>query len=157
MSQPLAVGPDAVGLSAVGGDGAGVVVQVGVRWSDMDAYGHLNHARTVTILEEARVQWLFEPGSPTAEMAAGSVVADLHVYYRSQLTHAESPLSVLMWISRLRAADAVISYELRPAARPETAPAVTASTQLVPFDLAAQRPRRFTDGERAALKGWVRG
>ena len=23
-----------------------------VRWSDMDAYGHLNHARTVTLLEE---------------------------------------------------------------------------------------------------------
>ncbi|MEO6880026.1 MAG: thioesterase family protein [Mycobacteriaceae bacterium] len=139
------------------GAGVGVLVQVGIRWSDMDAYGHLNHARTVTILEEARVQWLFEPGSPTADMARGSVVADLHVHYRSQLTHADTPLSVLMWISRMRAADAVIAYELRPAARPESAPAVTASTQLVPFDLAAQRPRRFTDVERCALQGWVRG
>lgn len=155
MNQPVTAGLNAVGGAGVGG--AGVVVQVGVRWSDMDAYGHLNHARTVTILEEARVQWLFEPGSPTADMAAGSVVADLHVHYRSQLTHTDGPLSVLMWISRMRAADAVISYEVRPAARPEAAPAVTASTQLVPFDLVAQRPRRFTDGERVALLGWVRG
>lgn len=131
---------------------------VGVRWSDIDAYGHLNNARTVTILEEARVAWLFAPGSPTAQMAAGSVVADLHVRYLRQLDHADSPLDVLMWISRLRAADAVVQYEVRAAgAAVGSNPAVTASTQMVPFDMVAQRPRRFTDAERAALHRWVRG
>lgn len=129
---------------------------VSVRWSDMDAYGHVNHARTVTLLEEARVQWLFVPGSPTAAMAAGSVVADLHVRYRAQLAHTDSPLEVRTWISGLRAADAVVQYEVRPVATPDVHPAVTASTQMVPFDLAAQRPRRFTDVERAALEAWVR-
>ena len=130
---------------------------VPVRWSDMDAYGHVNNARVVTLLEEARVIWLFQPGSPTEEMAKGSVVADLHVRYRSQLTHLDGPLEVIMWISRLRAADAVVQYEVRPAAAPHAAPSVTASTQMVPFDMVAQRPRRFTPAERESLQGHVRG
>ena len=130
---------------------------VPLRWSDMDSYGHVNNARMVTVLEEARVDWLFAPGSATAEMAAGSVVADLHVHYRRQLVHSDGPLEVLMWLSRLRAADAVVQYEVRAVADAALTPAVTASTQMVPFDLRAQRPRRFTADERVALQGWVRG
>lgn len=152
------------GAGAVSTQGAGAMTLPGhhalvpVRWSDMDAFGHVNHARTVTLLEEARVEWLFAPGSPTEHMAAGSVVADLHVTYRAQLVHTDSPLDVLLWISRLRAADAVVRYEVRPAAAaPDSAPAITASTQMVPFDMVAQRPRRFTPQERAALERWVRG
>jgi acyl-CoA thioester hydrolase len=34
-------------------------VEVAVRWSDMDSYGHVNHARTVTLLEEARTELFF--------------------------------------------------------------------------------------------------
>jgi acyl-CoA thioester hydrolase len=136
---------------------AGYRALVPVRWSDMDAYGHVNNARVVTLLEEARVIWLFQPGSPTEEMAKGSVVADLHVRYRSQLTHLDGPLEVLMWISRLRAADAVVQYEVRPAADAAAAPSVTASTQMVPFDMVAQRPRRFSAQERESLQVHVRG
>ena len=135
---------------------AGYRALVPVRWSDMDAYGHINNARMVTLLEEARVIWLFQPGSSTQEMASGSVVADLHVRYRTQLTHLDGPLEVLMWISRLRAADAVVQYEVRPAADPGAPPSVTASTQMVPFNMAAQRPRRFSPAERQALQVHVR-
>ena len=37
------------------------VAQVPVRWSDMDAFGHINHARMVTLMEEACVDWLLSP------------------------------------------------------------------------------------------------
>lgn len=130
--------------------------EVVVRWSDMDAYGHVNHARTVTLLEEARVDMLFAPGSPTATLATGAVVADVHVRYHRQLSHADSPLEVRVWISRLRGADATFSYEVRPAASPGAVPAVTATTQVVAFDLTHQRPRRLTPAERAAFEGWTR-
>ena len=30
-----------------------------VRWSDMDAYGHVNNARFMTLYEEARVALMF--------------------------------------------------------------------------------------------------
>ena len=144
------------GARAVSAAEGGYRAVVPVRWSDMDAYGHINNARMVTLLEEARVIWLFQPGSSTQEMASGSVVADLHVRYRTQLTHLDGPLEVLMWISRLRAADAVVQYEVRPAADPGAPPSVTASTQMVPFDMVAQRPRRFSPAERQALQVHVR-
>ena len=131
---------------------AGFRTAVVVRWSDMDAYGHLNHARTVTLLEEARVAVLFAPGQPLSSLAAGVLVASLSIRYHRQLVHADSPLEVSMWVSRLRGADCDLSYELRPAGvTDDVAPSVSAVTQLVAFDMAAQRPRRFTDGEKQAL------
>ena len=35
------------------------IAEVRPRWSDMDVYGHVNHANTVTLLEEARIALLF--------------------------------------------------------------------------------------------------
>lgn len=150
-------GPAAVGPAAVV-DTTGFRTSVVVRWSDMDAYGHLNHARTVTLLEEARVAMLFAPGRPASTLAAGVLVASLSVRYRGQLVHADSPLEVVMWVSRLRAADFDLAYELRPTGVGEdVAPAVSATTQLVAFDMATQRPRRFTPAEKAALAEAKRG
>ena len=40
-----------------------------VRWSDMDVFQHINHARMVTLLEEARIPWLFHDGCPTVVIA----------------------------------------------------------------------------------------
>lgn len=135
----------------------GVRTSVVVRWSDMDAYGHVNHSRTVTLLEEARVETVFKPGSRTGTLGAGAVVAELQVKYNRQLVHDDSPLQVLMWVSRLRAADFTLCYELRPSGEDESSkPAVTASTQIVAFDIAAQRPRRLDEIERAALRHWLR-
>ncbi len=135
----------------------GVRTDVLVRWSDMDAYGHVNHSRTVTLLEEARVETVFKPGSATGTLGAGAVVAALQVTYCRQLVHDDSPLQVLMWVSHLRAADFTLCYELRPKGEDESSkPAVTASTQIVAFDIGAQRPRRLTEIERTALRQWHR-
>ncbi|MET0316450.1 MAG: thioesterase family protein, partial [Rhodococcus fascians] len=38
-----------------------------VRWSDMDAFAHINHARMVTLLEEARIEWLLSTGDAPGE------------------------------------------------------------------------------------------
>jgi len=135
----------------------GVRTNVVVRWSDMDAYGHVNHSRTVTLLEEARVETVFKPGTLTGSLGAGAVVAALQVNYCRQLVHDDAPLQVLMWVSRLRAADFTLCYEMRPDGEDESCkPAVTASTQIVAFDIAAQRPRRLTAVEREALEQWRR-
>jgi len=48
----------------------GLRATVLVRWSDMDAYGHINHSRTVTLLEEARVGTVLKPGSPSGSLGA---------------------------------------------------------------------------------------
>ena len=36
------------------------VTQVALRWTDQDVYRHVNNARAVTLLEEARVAMVFD-------------------------------------------------------------------------------------------------
>ncbi|MGW5378067.1 acyl-CoA thioesterase [Nocardia sp. NPDC003999] len=130
--------------------------KVDVRWSDMDVFQHVNHARMVTLLEEARIPWLFEDGRPTAPLREGCVLADLRVRYRGQLRHEDTPLDIAMWIEQLRAVDFTIGYEVRAAgALPDSPAAVVASTQIAAFDMRAQRLRRLTDAERDYLSEWM--
>lgn len=129
--------------------------KVDVRWSDMDVFQHVNHARMVTLLEEARIPWLFEDGRPTAPLRAGCVLVDLRVRYRGQLRHEDTPLDIAMWIEQLRAVDFTIGYEVRAnGAAPDSPPAVIASTQIAAFDMRSQRLRRLTDTERDYLAEW---
>ncbi len=129
--------------------------KVDVRWSDMDVFQHVNHARMVTLLEEARIPWLFEDGRPTAPLREGCVLADLRVRYRGQLRHEDTPLDIAMWIEQLRAVDFTIGYEVRAnGAAPDSPAAVIASTQIAAFDMRTQRLRRLTDGERDYLSEW---
>ncbi|EOM76470.1 acyl-CoA thioesterase [Rhodococcus rhodnii] len=130
---------------------------VEVRWSDMDVFQHINHARMVTLLEEARIPWLFGDGRPTVTLRDGAVIADLQVRYRGQLRHSDSPLDVLMWVQQVRAVDFTIGYEVRPKnAAASTPPAIVASTQIAAFDIGTQRLRRLTQPERAYLESWTR-
>ena len=136
---------------------AGYVVKVPVRWSDMDVYAHINHARMVTLLEEARIPWLFYDGRPTAPLRDGCLVADLHVRYQAQLRHSEGPIEVTMYVERLRAVDFTVGGEVRAAgADPASRPAVVASTQLVAFDVEAQRIARLTPEQKDYLAGFRR-
>lgn len=136
---------------------AGYMVKVPVRWSDMDVFAHVNHARMVTLIEEARIPWLFYDERPTASLRAGCVVADLHVKYREQVRHDEGPIAVTMFVEQLRAVDFTVGYEVRPRdADPDAKPAVTATTQLVAFDVDAQRLRRLTAEEKDYLASFIR-
>ncbi|WP_291020519.1 thioesterase family protein [Gordonia sp. (in: high G+C Gram-positive bacteria)] len=135
----------------------GYLVKVPVRWSDMDVYQHINHARMVTLLEEARIPWLFYDGRPTVTLRSGCVVADLHVKYQMQLRHDEGPLEVTMFTQQVRAVDFTVGYEVRPkGGAPDSKPAIVASTQLVAFDVDTQRLRRLTPEEKAYLLEFAR-
>lgn len=135
----------------------GFETKVHVRWSDMDAFQHINHARMVTLLEEARIPFLFEDDRPTATMRDGAVLTDLHVRYRGQLRHIDSPLNVVMWVEKVRAVDFTICYEVRAKDAENSDPAsIVASTQIASFDIETQRLRRLTASERDYLLSWLR-
>lgn len=121
-----------------------------MRWSDMDVFGHVNNARTVTLLEEARTELLFREGGP--KVTGGVVVARLSVHYRAPLVYSRTPVALRLWVSDLRAASFDLDYEVRDGR--STAVVATARTQLVPYDLDAGRPRRITPAERAFLEGY---
>ena len=74
----------------------GFTTGVRVRWSDIDMYQHINHATMVTILEEARVDFLREPFAEDVA-TIGLLIHEVRVLYKGQLRLADSPLQVTMW------------------------------------------------------------
>ena len=77
----------------------------------MDAYGHVNHANTVTLLEEARVALLFEEAARQGAdgMARGMVVARLVVDYHSPLVAGGQTVRVAMTVREMRHASFSLS------------------------------------------------
>ncbi|MFC4948911.1 acyl-CoA thioesterase [Pseudonocardia sp. GCM10023141] len=129
------------------------VTQVPLRWSDQDANRHVNNARVVTLLEEARVGLLYE--ARTTDKIGGLFVAGLNVDYRRQLPYRPEPLHATLWVAELRAASYKIHYELHVGPKEDDPVAVEAWTKMAMFDFDTQRPRRFTPDELAFLRTWV--
>ncbi len=134
----------------------GFTTGVRVRWSDIDMYQHINHATMVTILEEARVDFLREPFAEDVK-TIGLLIHEVQVLYKGQLRLADSPLQVTMWTKRLRAVDFTIGYEVRSVAVPPDAkPAVIAETQLAAVHIEEQRLVRLSPQHREYLQRWQR-
>jgi acyl-CoA thioester hydrolase len=127
------------------------VVEVPVRWSDVDMYGHVNHARTVTLLEEARTELLFNemPRRGHGRMPDGMVVYRLSVDYLAPVLHGAGPVAIEMWTSDVRAASFVLHYTMRAPGGDKRL--VVARTTMVPYELATSRPRRLAANEEAFL------
>jgi len=136
--------------------GPGFVTGVRVRWSDIDMYQHVNHATMVTILEEARVDFLQEPFA--GDIATiGLLIHEVRVLYKGQLRLADSPLQVTMWTKRLRAVDFTLGYEVRSVQdSPDSRPAVIAETQLAAVHIEEQRLVRLSPAHRDYLQRWLR-
>lgn len=126
-------------------------VRVHVRWSDLDAFGHVNNARTVTLLEEARVDWLFVAAGEKAgaRLTEGIVVAHLDIDYLRPIPFG-LPVDISMGVSALGSASFTVDYQVRAG----DILVATASTVLVPVDLVTGRPRRLEARERAYLSGF---
>jgi acyl-CoA thioester hydrolase len=126
-----------------------------LRWSDMDAYGHVNNTTFFTYLEEARVDLLFvNAGDEIARerLSSGVVVARHEIDYKAPLVFRPEPVAIDVWVSRLSRS----SFELRYQVLDDEGPVYAeAATVLVPFDIEAGRPRRVSDEERAALEPFL--
>ena len=134
----------------------GFTADVRVRWSDIDTYQHINHATMVTILEEARVDFLREPFGDDVS-TIGLLIHEVQVLYKGQLRLADSPLKVTMWTKRLRAVDFTLGYEVRGVdADPQSKPSVIAETQLAAVHIEEQRLVRLSPAHREYLQRWLR-
>ncbi|ANY08144.1 acyl-CoA thioesterase [Pseudonocardia sp. HH130630-07] len=130
------------------------VTPVPLRWTDQDAYRHVNHARIVTLIEEARVALAFTAAGAEGlgGFASGLLVVGLHVDYLRQLRWRPEPLRVSITVRELRAASFTLDYRLHDGPDAAAPVAVTAWTRMALYDLEGQRVRRLTDGERDFLK-----
>lgn len=63
-----------------------LIHRVAVRWSDMDALGHVNNSRYFTYLEEARLAWFESLPEPWYDDRRGPVVARASCDFKRPIT-----------------------------------------------------------------------
>ncbi|GAB6901738.1 thioesterase family protein [Kineosporia succinea] len=121
-----------------------------LRWSDVDAFGHVNNVMTVRMLEEARVALLGENLLEQKAAGVGLLVARQEIEYVAPLNYRLEPVPVDVWVTRVGAADFELGYEVRG----ENGVHAVAETTLFAFDLAGERPQRLAGPLRERLLQW---
>lgn len=118
-----------------------------LRWSDQDALGHVNNARIVTLMEEARMRFLREL-SGGAHFDSGLVVASMKLDYLRQVDYRPT-MMLRVGVERL----GTKSFTLRHVGYIEGERAFESSIVLVPLDEDGKSSRAMTPTER----GWLEG
>ena len=121
------------------------IARCAMRWSDMDAYGHVNNTAYLAYLEQARVSMFFDRYD--SSFAGGTVVAHHEITYLRPVVYHPEPLRLELWIDQIRAASFRVLYDVYDG---ETL-AAKAATNLVTFDFTTDRPRRLTAQEKELL------
>ena len=127
------------------------IYPVPVRWSDMDAYAHVNNVQYLRFFEEARVlafkDWF---GAERDLIDEGMLVVSQAIDYLLPMGYAYAPARVAVWCSDVGAASFELGYAVGGPVGDDTVYARGRVT-LVAYDLADQRPRRLGAPERDAL------
>lgn len=146
-------------------------VPIGVRWSDLDAYGHVNNAAMLRLLEEARIHAFWDPGeaegvlrTPTAVLdgSPGSrtltLIARQEIEYLVPIPYLRAALDIQLWLGKLGGASLEVCYEVHsPLGVADDTVYTRASTTIVLVDSSTNRPRRINDTERIAWGPYVDG
>ena len=116
--------------------------EVQLRWSDPDSLGHVNHARALSLLEDARLAMQ----DPDPERRSGLILARLEVDYLRQLYYRVGErLCVHSGVTRLGTKSFTVRQELIQ----DGEVAIRADVVMVVFDFATDSSRALSDGERA--------
>jgi len=141
-----------------------------LRWSDLDAYGHVNNARMLSLLEEARIQafWVSDDtsehavGASTAVLDASpgantiTLIARQEVEYLAPIPYQRQPLDIELWIGHMGGASLDVCYEVFSPVDVEPRVLYTrAVTTIVVVDAVTERPRRISDSERSAWEPYL--
>lgn len=123
-----------------------------LRWSDQDVNGHINNARIVTLMEEARVRWLniVAASEGLDTFRCPKVVASLNVEYRKPVSY-EDELLLVLDIGRVGNG----SFTVRHSGFQQSVPVFVGTTVVVPLDRGSERPRKLTAAEAAYLSRYA--
>jgi acyl-CoA thioester hydrolase len=125
-----------------------------LRWSDPDMLGHLNHARVLSLVEDARMAFMSgSPGESTDQgrSSRGVILARLEVDYLQQVRYrVGESLPIVSWITKLGTKSLVMRQELLQDERV----VLRADAICVAFDYDTDASRPFDDEERAFWSGY---
>ncbi len=123
-----------------------------VRFSDVDAYRHVNNVKFVEYFQEARVQLVFGLASAHAARAEGQgrfavVVGALDIDYRAPMYLREAPYEVEVWVGTTGRTSFTIDGEVRDG----DIVLSRCRAVMVRVDAETQRPSPLTETERELL------
>lgn len=128
------------------------------RWSDLDAYGHVNNVTWLEYLQEARVDMLFvhAPSKGAEGLAEGVLVVRAEIDYKRPLVFRREAYAIEMWVSQIRSAAFTIGYEIVDGDAADNRVVYgTAQTVLAPVEMRSGYPRRISGSERDVLSTFV--
>lgn len=125
--------------------------RVGVRWSDLDLNGHVNNARILTLIEEARIQW--RAGLSNLHPMSRenpTVVASLGIDYLKPIS-AETDVVISISVTRI----GTRSYSLAYQGQQDGEAVLTANTVMVPLEADGSGARLLATNERRELEPYL--
>lgn len=118
--------------------------QVSLRWRDVDALGHVNHAVFLTYLEEGRDAFYTRALGRDPHYVVARVEIDL----RAEVRYADRQLLVRIEVERVGTTSLTTRETVRT---PAGVTAAEARVVTVLWDASARKPMAFTADERARL------
>ena len=124
-----------------------------VRWGDLDAFGHLNNAAYLVIVQEARADWTWYSREPLGlpPVFADMVVARAEVDYLVPIYEGSFDVDVAIWVSRIGNSSFDLTYEI---SSPQGLHA-RAKTVQVAVNMETKKARRIYDDEKEWLQTYL--
>ncbi len=126
--------------------------EVQMRFSDLDVMGHVNHARFLTYIEDARVALLRQLAESAEQSDASMILAHIDLDYLHPLTLGSESVAVDIWIDQVGSKSFTVKQEVRQGEEV----AARGSTIMVAFDYSTQSTRMLSDNELEVLEHWKR-
>jgi acyl-CoA thioester hydrolase len=115
-----------------------------VRWDDIDAFGHVNNAKYLTYIQEARFLW-----SPFMEM----VVAKAEVDYLVPIYVGGRFYDIKLWVEQIGNSSFTLGYEV---IGDNGVVHAKVKTVQVAVSMETKKSRPLTDPEREFLKQYLK-
>lgn len=84
---------------------------VSLRWSDLDAFNHVNNARYLTFLEQARIEWFETLDEPWMDAACAPVVASATLNFKRPIAYP-AQIAVELFTDKLGTSSVVIGHRI---------------------------------------------
>ena len=87
---------------------------IAIRFRDIDALDHVNHAVVLTYAETLRCDWFQEVAGYPSMANLPFIIASAHVEYKAPIAKSD-PVEIAMWVSRFGTKSWDFDYEVRHA------------------------------------------
>lgn len=123
-----------------------------VRFRDIDAFGHVNNAAFVTYLEQARIRYLIDNLHVDTPQHLPLILAALQVDFRAPILFGQE-VEIGTRVDWVANTSFSLSHRMTAGTGPDASDrlAAEATTVLVAYDYASERPIRVPDPWRVAF------